>query len=151
MKKLGGCSEMGLLKHGFAQRTKKPPEYLVWVQMKRRCKLRRTYIEKGVKVCERWLSFENFLNDMGPRPGPEFCIERINNNGSYSPKNCRWATQHEQRRNQSGNRLRWLVFKGERLCAKDWAKRCGMKYMRLISRLNRGWSIKRALTTEVRA
>lgn len=80
-------------------------EYEIWNQMIQRCNNPRTkswknYGGRGISVCERWRTFENFLADMGRRLTPNLSIDRINNDGDYEPSNCRWATRAEQNRNQ---------------------------------------------------
>ena len=80
--------------------------YSVWDHMKQRClnpnnSRYHQYGGRGIGICERWMSYENFLEDMGERPSKEFSIDRIDNDKGYSPDNCRWATATQQMRNQS--------------------------------------------------
>jgi len=84
------------------------PEYHIWALMLQRCRNSnwpgyRYYGGRGISVCERWLDFENFYADIGPRPSPELSIDRINNNGNYEPNNCRWADAKTQNNNQRRN------------------------------------------------
>lgn len=124
--------------HGLAN---KIPEYGVWKTMKARCHNPNTekfkeYGGRGIVVCDRWFSFENFLSDMGRRPSPKHSIERIDVNGNYAPENCRWATAAEQRRNRRDG-LRLIEFNGETLCLSDWASRIGISFATLVERIER--------------
>lgn len=81
------------------------PEYIAWRGMRNRCNCKSAgsyarYGGRGIKICLRWESFENFFADMGPRPSPNHSLDRINNDDHYYKENCRWATQSEQSLNQ---------------------------------------------------
>lgn len=83
---------------------KQTAEYRTWVKMRSRCndpndKAYHRYGGRGIKVCDRWSKFVNFISDMGERPDGH-SIERINNDQGYSPENCKWATHIEQSRNK---------------------------------------------------
>lgn len=124
-------------------------EYFVWLSMKDRCarkknKAYKNYGARGIKVCDRWMKFSNFIADMGPRPTPEHTVERRDNSLGYSPDNCEWATRHAQSRNRRG--LRWLTLNGETRIATDWAPIVGLPKTTIIQRLFNGWSPEETLT-----
>ena len=79
--------------------------YLAWQEMRRRCRNinrpgAKNYVLRGIIVCKRWDSFENFSADMGPHPGKGWTLERKDVNGNYTKENCVWATRATQQRNQ---------------------------------------------------
>jgi len=92
------------------------PTYTSWYAMKQRCsnpnnKVYKYYMERGIDFCERWRKFENFLEDMGPRPEGK-TLDRIDNDKGYSIENCRWATHSEQRINQRRMKENNQIYKG---------------------------------------
>lgn len=135
------------LTHGLT----KSPEYWIWRSMKARCFNPKTHSYKsyggrGITVCKKWVnSFENFYKDIGPRPNSTYQIDRINNNGNYSPKNCRWVTASENSSNRRTSKM--ITFNGKTLSATEWAKRIGMNRGGITKRLQKGWPLKKALTT----
>lgn len=111
-----GCLRMDIQRitgaHRLTHGESKPytVEYTAWFSMKRRCINRKHkgwkyYGGRGISVCKRWRdSYENFLLDMGRKPTPKHSLDRINNDGNYGPKNCRWATPEQQSRNRTFGR-----------------------------------------------
>lgn len=123
--------------------------YHSWHTMRRRCRSNKAasykyYGGKGIQVCKRWDSFENFLEDMGERP-PGKTLDRISNDGDYCKENCRWATAKEQRLN-SGY-LRNITIDGLTLCITDWCRKFNITYISVTKRLKKGWPIEKALST----
>jgi hypothetical protein len=125
-------------------------EYGIWKAMRDRCRNPNNtwyaeYGGRGVKVCERWESFENFLSDMGRRPSKRHSIDRYpDKNGDYEPGNCRWATPLEQNNNLRSNVL--LAFRGRTQSLAAWARELGVSHTCLWWRKKHGWSDERILT-----
>jgi len=147
-----GCERMrGCTTHGFAHL----PEYKQWTAMKYRCDNPNNsgyhkYGGRGINVCTRWYDFALFMDDMGSKPTTEHSIERIDNDGDYTPENCKWATPVEQARNTRQNH--WITYKGETMCLTDWAVRLDMHAKTLDARVGRlGWTIEQAIETPVNA
>lgn len=103
-----GCLHKDTVRtHGLSH----TPEYAAWHSMMQRCfnvkdENFERYGLRGVTVCQSWRDpkngFPNFYADLGPRPGAEYSLERLDNDGDYEPANCKWATRVEQRRNRRG-------------------------------------------------
>ena len=101
----------------YASGKKQPsPEYRAWESIKQRCynenrKRYDRYGGRGISICARWLnSYPTFLKDMGRRPSSKHSIDRIDNDGNYTPSNCRWATRTEQNRNRSEFNVKsWIL------------------------------------------
>lgn len=141
--------------HGATRGGACTPEYHSWNGMRGRCGNPNDhgyadYGGRGITVCERWRSFENFLADMGPRPpGPcRWSIDRIDVNGNYEPGNCRWATDKVQLRNK--RTTRYLEFNGKRLALSAWSEESGLSSPTIRRRLEAGWPVARALTEPAR-
>lgn len=128
-------------------------EYRVWSLMKDRCLNAKGaafagYGGRGIKVCERWLDFSAFFEDMGARPSSLHTIERINNDGNYEPGNCIWLPRSKQALNR--RTTRWLVYKNERLPLAEMARKYHIGWCTLSQRLKMGWNIDDAIERPVR-
>jgi hypothetical protein len=149
--KNGGTSSCGcLFKQGNHRSHKmcKTREYFSWSNMINRCNnLKGThyegYAKRGINVCDRWLKFENFFEDMGYRPNG-MTLDRIDNNQGYYPSNCKWSTQKEQCRNM--RRSRFLTLNGITKTMAEWSENTGIKYHTIKARLKYGWSDAETLT-----
>lgn len=102
------------------------------------------YGGRGIKVCERWMTFENFYEDMGDPP-PGCTLDRIDTDGHYEPGNCRWATRKEQANNTRRNVL--LTLAGRTQTLTQWSEEVGLKVGTLWSRVFiKKWSVEKSLT-----
>lgn len=126
-------------------------EYYAWSHMKDRClnpknKRYSDYGGRGIKVCESWqASFRNFFNDMGHAPSPSHSLERIENDGNYEKKNCKWATKSEQSANTRKTKI--LIINGESRKKSEWLKIYGIEKTCFNRRKKKGWTDVQALTT----
>ncbi len=126
--------------------------FSIWEGMKIRCKYPNTnsyerYGGRGIKVCERWMTFENFYADMYPTYVEGLTLDRIDVNGDYCPDNCRWVTQKEQANNRTNNRI--LEYKGKKYTMKELAEYANINYGTFQARLKLGWSVERAVEEPV--
>jgi hypothetical protein len=118
--------------------------------MRRRCRNPRSkdfhhYGGRGIKICDRWEDFANFLADMGPRPTLKHWLERRDNDGDYTPNNCYWATITEQAINRRNNRH--ITALGRTQTIAEWSLETGLSQGAIGARLNRyGWSEEDAVT-----
>jgi hypothetical protein len=147
---IGEASVRTRTTHGMATKDGRAPEYQVWAGMKNRCSDPTSdrwhrYGGRGIRVCDRWWnSFESFYADMGPRPGPDYQIDREDNDGNYEPGNCRWVTRVVNANNREASRI--IEFGGRSLTITQWARETGLARQALETRLDAGWTVERALT-----
>lgn len=123
----------------------------IWRQMKARCLNPKNaryegYGGRGITICDRWLKFENFREDMG-EPPEGLSLERRDNDAGYSKDNCYWATRAEQQANLRTN-VR-LTYQGKTQHVAAWAREVGLAEITLVTRLRRGWPVERALSAPI--
>ena len=127
--------------------------YGTWKQMINRCENPKSkhydrYGGRGIKVCEEWRDFWSFVkwsDSIGGKPNG-YTLDRIDNDGNYCPENCRWADWGTQMSNKSSNR--YITYNGKTQTIHQWSIDIGLNEQTLTNRINRGWSIERALTTK---
>lgn len=136
------------LKHGHNRRNKTSQTYKTWKTMIQRCtNLKnpdyKNYGGRGIRVCEAWLSFEGFFQDMGERP-PNMSLDRIDNSGDYRKENCKWSTAKEQARNMRTNRL--FTINDITKCLVEWCEIYDKPYHKVWERINKyHWTPEEAL------
>lgn len=116
-------------------------EYRIFMHMHRRCRSPlesgyENYGGRGIRVCDRWSDFANFIADMGPKPSPRHSLDRIDGDGNYCPENCRWATPREQVQNRKCTL--YIEHDGRRLTLQRWSEVYGLDYEALY------WRYKKA-------
>ena len=140
--------------HGHCSNGTQTRTHSIWNAMKQRCgnstiSAWSRYGGKGIKVCERWMEYKNFLEDMGECPLGQ-TIDRIDNSKGYSPENCRWATRKEQARNTSRNRI--ATINGITACLPELCERFAMSISMVRQRIyTLGWSLEKAILTPKRS
>jgi len=130
---VGGSRSCGCLcverstRHGNAKGGQQTAEYQSWIAAKKRCSNPRNasycdYGARGIRMCPAWdVSFELFLFDMGSKPSASHSLDRIDTNGNYEARNCRWATPMVQARNKRN--VTWYAFEGQQLVLAELAAR----------------------------
>lgn len=152
-----GCRPCGtrdlMTSHGATAYGHEGRLYREWKAMKWRCSQKNErhadYFDRGIRVCEQWASSFPAFRDwaMGNNYRDDLTLDRRDNNGIYSPANCRWATTGQQSRNHRGNRS--LTAWGETKLLVEWSEdpRCGVSRWVIATRLSTGWSEEDAVTT----
>jgi hypothetical protein len=138
----------------YTHRMSRTRQYQIWAKMIDRCyntkiKSYKYYGQKGVKVCDKWRTFEGFWEDMQDGYADNLSIDRIDFNGNYEKLNCRWVPFSEQGKNRSNVEI--IEYNGEKHNLREWAMLYGFKYRTLHQRVKQyNWPIEKALTTPIK-
>lgn len=132
-------------KHGDTTHATATREYIAWAAMRRRCNNPNNpsyprYGGRGIRVCDRWKEYANFLADMGRCPYG-LTLERVDRHKDYEPANCIWASYAVQNRNTSQNVI--LTLNGETMCLQDWCRHFGILRPTVIRRMRANWPLER--------
>lgn len=122
--------------------------HIIWCGIRARCLNENTpafnhYGGRGIKICDRWGSFENFLSDMGERPSKKHSIERVDSNKGYEPDNCIWALWVDQANNTSRNHR--IEYNGMNMTTAQWSREIGVNVHTIQDRIGRGLPVEKVL------
>ena len=129
--------------------------YRIWKNMKSRCYCEnrsnyKFYGGRGIAICNEWkndfMKFYQWAIENGYKDG--LTIDRIDNNGNYTPENCKWENQKEQFRNRRTSKM--IFYNGKNKCLSYWGEIYGIKTHTLLARINRGWSFEKSINEKVR-
>lgn len=149
----GVSLEQAILDADRYQGKKLHKSYGSWNGMRSRCysssACSKLYKKKNIQICDRWKdNFWAFVEDMGEPPAEGMSLDRIDNDGDYTPENCRWATRAEQQRNMSSN-TPITIFNETRLLI-EWTELSGLLPQTIAERIRRGIPPELAVTTNTR-
>lgn len=135
-------------RHGHSVNGKRTSTYVIWTDMIQRCENKNgssyeRYGGRGITVCSEWLSFDNFVRDMGERPNG-LTLDRIDNNQGYCKQNCRWATMITQANNRTSNHI--IEFMGQKKTATQWSRELGIPTPTILTRIRSGYEARDALS-----
>jgi len=138
-----GCSHNGHPTHNMTY----TPIYKIWKHMKSRCynphnNRYEFYGAKGITVCNKWLHFEGFYEDMGSTYSKGLSIDRINVNGNYEPSNCKWSTDLEQANNKTNSIM--LTFNNETNSLQNLCRKYKLPSNTIKYRLKAGYTVQQA-------
>lgn len=139
--------------HTTKERKKTSSEYHAWASMKSRCLNPKNhsfkrYGGRGINICDRWMDFSNFYNDMGKKPTKKHSLERIDTDKGYFPSNCVWADAFQQASTRTN--VRSISAFGKTLTAAAWERETGVSASVIRNRIDSGWDVEKALTTPIR-
>lgn len=149
----GGTKSCGCSSHLYQVKThhlSAHPIFGSWARMMARCYKPTDskfpgYGGRGIQVCDRWHDVTTFIADNEAKHRPGLTIDRIDNDGHYTPDNCQWATPLTQGNNKRNNFN--ITFNGRTQTLSQWSRECGIDHYTIWRRLrHHGWSVERALT-----
>lgn len=149
-----GCNKREkATRHGFctndAVKAAGPSPHKAWAGMKGRClnpkaKGYKNYGGRGIKICEKWIEFEGFYEDMGPTYEKGLKLDRRDNNGDYTKENCQWVTHKQNCNNTRGNRT--VEWRGLTRTIAEWSDATGLEWQTIAGRIEAEWPLDDVFT-----